>query len=186
MSASASLRKSRCAAGSCMEIGSRAECRRRSSQCASLLSCTHRRRPLLSSRPRRERLVAGAASSRKRAAGSRGTDARAKTRPPATSACALPGRCALLWRCHSVPPCSSRIKLLPTNQRAHTGVKRTGIRFTNARLNGVAPATSAATSGMARFSAGLSYYTFAIVHILVEYRRLATSGLLGINRSTVA
>ena len=50
MSASASLRKSRCAAGILQEIGSRAECRRRSSRCASLISCTHRRQSLLSTR----------------------------------------------------------------------------------------------------------------------------------------
>ena len=50
MSASASLRKSCCAAGSCLEIGSKADCRRRTSQCASLHSCTHRRRCLLLTR----------------------------------------------------------------------------------------------------------------------------------------
>ena len=50
--------KSRCVAGHLLEIGSRAECRRRSSRCASLSSLTladsstHRRRPLLSIRPR--------------------------------------------------------------------------------------------------------------------------------------
>ena len=44
-----------------------------------------------------------AASSRKRAARSRGTGVRAKTRPPTTSACVWPGRCALLWLCHSAP-----------------------------------------------------------------------------------
>jgi hypothetical protein len=39
------------------------------------------------------------------------------------------------------------------------------IRITDARSDGVAPAASAATSGMARFSAGLSYYELAVVHI---------------------
>ncbi len=120
------LRKSCCAAGCCSEIGSRAECRRRSSQCATRLPCAHLRRCLLSSRRRRKRLVTGAASSRKRAARSRGTGVRAKTRTPTTSACAWPDRCALLWRCQSAPPCSTRIKLLHTNQRSRTGVKRTG------------------------------------------------------------
>jgi hypothetical protein len=59
MSASASLRRSRCAAGGWSEIGSRAECRHRSSRCASLYSCTHRRRSLLSTRQCRASRMCG-------------------------------------------------------------------------------------------------------------------------------
>ena len=141
MSASASLRRSRCAAGSCLEMGSRADCRRPSSQCESLRSCTHRRRCLLSSRRRRERLVAGAASSPKRAARFRDTDVRAKT-TPTTTGCAWPGRCALLWRCHSVPPCSMCTRLLCTNQRSALAETDGEIRITDARPNAVGSSAS--------------------------------------------
>jgi hypothetical protein len=104
----------RWAAGTFQEIGSKAVCRRRSSRCASFLSCTSRRRFSALELP--TRACALAASSRKRAARSRGPTVLAKTTQPATSACAWPGRCALLWRCQSAPTYSTRIRLRRTGR----------------------------------------------------------------------
>ena len=112
-----------------------------------------------------------AASSRKRAARSRGTDVRARTRTPATSACALPGRCALSWRCHSVPPCRTRIKLiklLQTNHRSHTGVKQTG-RFvlpTHVRTQSHRQCQPQRREGMAPFFGWMVDHKLAMVRIL--------------------
>jgi hypothetical protein len=105
----------RWAAGTFQEIGSWAKCRRRSSRCASFLSCTNRRRFSALELPTPTRACALAASFRKRAARSRGTTVLARI-TPTTSACAWPGRCALLWRCQSAPPYSTRIRLRRTGR----------------------------------------------------------------------
>jgi hypothetical protein len=100
---------------------------------------------------------------------------------PTTSACAWPGRCALLWLFHSVSFCSTRIKLLGTHDPALAHRRETDrkIRIIDAHPNAVAPTTSAAPPGMNSpiCSASLRYYPLAMLHSLVEYGRLKASKL---------
>ena len=148
MSASASLRKSCCAAGNCLEIGSRAECRRRSSRCASLNSCTHRRRPLLLSRRCRAPRVCGCSLFPQEGCplaryGREGQDPAANdfgvcVAGPVRPLVAVP-----------LGPSLQHMHKAPTHPPtlAHRHETDGEIRITDASPNKVAPATSAATSG---------------------------------------
>jgi hypothetical protein len=181
MSASASLRKSRCAAGSWLEIGSRAACRRRSSQCASVLSCTHRRRPLLSTRRCRALRMCGCSLFPQEGCplARHGREGQDKTASDFGVCVAGPVRPLVavplgpsLQHAHNKAPAHQ-----PT--LAHRRATDGGIRITDACPNAVAPATSAAASGRNGpiFSAGLSYYKLAMVHVL----ECALSGVVASN-----
>ena len=151
MSGSASLRKSRCAAGSYLEIGSRAECRRRSSQCAPPDSSTHRRRFLPSTRRCRAPRVCGGSLFPQEGCplarhGREGQD-------PAASdfgvCVAGPVRPLVAVPLGSSLPHAHKAHKAPANKPplAHRRETDREIRITDARPNAVAPAMSAAASG---------------------------------------